>query len=435
MAISQETYKAYEQAMLYFLTQDPFHGYILAQMQLQEVDERTPEALMPVAGVAPVGTQIYLYLRKGAFASLPPRQRVFVLRHEVMHVVDKHFSRRVDRNPRLWNEAADLAINSMIERVSGSEMPQWVLHPRTYGPVIGVRLPDHESAEVYYEILKKSGRAGIAFVQEDGTIGYGDAGGDSSGGKPGSDQSSNDGSGSGSASGRDLHPFWQDAAGQSSSLTDAAVRRVVSEAYQKYGNRLAGLYPLEYVRVIKELLEPEIDWRRYASLFVGSVLSNLRHPTWLRPNRREIPYIRGSKRQLRARIVVGLDTSGSISDDELTRFVSELRGILRTYETEFYVVPCDAVAYDPVEVGSLTDINKLIRQIKGGGGTLFMPVIEKARELRADGIIYFTDGYNADKLPEEEPIRTLWILTEDGREPVSWGQKARFKRQKKGDWA
>jgi predicted metal-dependent peptidase len=112
---------------------------------------------------------------------------------------------------------------------------------------------------------------------------------------------------------------------------------------------------------------------------------------------------------------VVLDTSGSISKNELTEFISELQ-TLEYIVPEYTVMTADAKVHEIVKV---KDLKELVSKIKfeGGGGTDFRDVFQKVKKCNV--MIFFTDGYTT--YPENPPgYPVLWILTKSNEKPP-WG--------------
>ena len=107
----------------------------------------------------------------------------------------------------------------------------------------------------------------------------------------------------------------------------------------------------------------------------------------------------------RQKLLIAIDTSGSVSKKELTRFFMELFHIYRA-GSEIRVVECDA------EVGHVYDYKgKVPEFVSGGGGTSFEPPVSYGNKVyRPDALIYFTDGYAP---PPESNARfpILWVIT------------------------
>jgi predicted metal-dependent peptidase len=112
------------------------------------------------------------------------------------------------------------------------------------------------------------------------------------------------------------------------------------------------------------------------------------------------------------RVTVRVDTSGSVSADQMRQFLGEVLGILRAYphiKCDFYY--CDAKLYGPFDINAAADMPTP----QGGGGTDFRPFFE-AITPDEDGeslCVYLTDGFGY--FPEEAPgYDVLWVVTPGG---------------------
>lgn len=123
--------------------------------------------------------------------------------------------------------------------------------------------------------------------------------------------------------------------------------------------------------------------------------------------------------------VIALDTSGSISQEHLRRFLESTLSILREGETlhrkiRLYILQCDAQLQNVIRIDAEQQLRTLPREltIYGGGGTDFRPVFEYLAQLREegalqgpDGLLYFTDGLGT--YPAQPPAcQTAFIFTE-----------------------
>ena len=129
------------------------------------------------------------------------------------------------------------------------------------------------------------------------------------------------------------------------------------------------------------------------------------------------------------RVFVCIDTSGSIDQGELNRFLAEVRGILAGYAhvvvTLYY---CDAALDGPHELASVSDD---LPPPRGGGGTSFIPFLgaiqEESDPFGKSVAVYLTDGYG--DFPEKPPpLDVLWVVTSGGlpNESFPFGQVARM---------
>jgi predicted metal-dependent peptidase len=156
--------------------------------------------------------------------------------------------------------------------------------------------------------------------------------------------------------------------------------------------KMAGILPAGWERLINELIKPEIDWRRLLLTVLTKGIGSKVKRTWSRPSRK-LPFVYPGKETLKLnRVLVLIDTSGSIGEKELKKFVSEVYGILKE-NAEVVVIPWDATAYDPIYLKSARDIDKLKTGLRGGGGTCILPALKMvdSKFSNADMIVIFSD--------------------------------------------
>jgi hypothetical protein len=130
-------------------------------------------------------------------------------------------------------------------------------------------------------------------------------------------------------------------------------------------------------------------------------------PDYLRPNRRfpkrvgEIPGRR--RRPPKPKLLVGIDTSGSMSSEALGRVAREIQRLAR--HASLTLAECDAAIHRIYSPGGA------LGPFVGGGDTNFVPVFDEARVgRRFEGVVYFTDGKGTQ--PKTSPsIPALWVLT------------------------
>jgi predicted metal-dependent peptidase len=118
-------------------------------------------------------------------------------------------------------------------------------------------------------------------------------------------------------------------------------------------------------------------------------------------------------------IAVAVDTSGSMSKEDLVDGVSEIAGICKAYGSiELTILSCDADVHTDCVIRDINDIENI--QLKGGGGTDFRPVFTWLKENKPNlkCLVFFTDGYGA--FPESSEIHTLWGVTKGGAEKAAF---------------
>jgi predicted metal-dependent peptidase len=181
--------------------------------------------------------------------------------------------------------------------------------------------------------------------------------------------------------------------------------------------KLSGLM----ARIVDHLLQPQLPWRMLLARYM--TIRGREDFNYARPARREGDAILPSLRSAQVDVIVGIDTSGSISRQELEQFLSEVDAIKGQIKARITLLPCDAQlapgapwTFEPWEQ------IRLPAEIQGGGGTSFLPVFEWVNELAAwpELLLYFTDAEGT--FPEQEPgYPVLWVIK--GKSKVPWGQR------------
>jgi predicted metal-dependent peptidase len=313
--------------------------------------------------------------------SLPSQQRDGVILHEILHAALLHPLRLREREPELWNIAADIVVNGMILRQSGLELPPGGLRDETL---------EHLSVEEVYELLRSPGANRFQLADLDLLATKAQA---------------------------DRHQS-QSMAGTSDSIElnhhdelTAHWRQALQQATVVARATRLGKLPIGIDRELESVVNPQLDWKSYLWRYL------VQTPTDFQGfDRRFIGrglYLEALQGQT-VRVYVAIDTSGSVKDATLRLFLSEVRGILSAYphiECDLYYVDCDTDG--PY---SLT-LDTILPTPQGGGATSFVPFFERVAE-NWDGYtqavcIYLTDGYG--EFPSAPPVLpALWVVTPGG---------------------
>jgi predicted metal-dependent peptidase len=178
--------------------------------------------------------------------------------------------------------------------------------------------------------------------------------------------------------------------------------------------------PDALARIARDRLEPSLDWKKILAFNLRSAISNVagrRDYTYSRPSRRQgainaagLKFILPAMRQPQPPCVaIVLDTSGSISNDTLDIYLSEIRGIMTAVgiSSGVWVLPCDSKVHEVAKIRSF-DLTKV--RIKGGGGTDMSVGIQEALRIRprANIVITLTDG--ATPWPATKPVGSIIYL-------------------------
>ena len=164
---------------------------------------------------------------------------------------------------------------------------------------------------------------------------------------------------------------------------------------------------------IEELYKKDIDWKNYLRNFIHSYLKvSTRLSTWSKVNR-IIPWkIPGKRCFERKHVLIGIDTSASISDYDLKIFIRQLYSIIRYANIILYYWDTDV--YGPMILRNYFDIKNKAESVKGRGGTRIIPFLNKIRNHDYECLIIMSDCLWEEKDEDVEkflPNKPTLILT------------------------
>ena len=369
-------------AVTQLLLKEPFYAHLLGNLS-REISSRTP-----TIGLEKTQSGYSLIVNPEYFDQVltTREQRVAAIKHEALHFVFSHvFRGEKYENQEIYNLAADLVVNQYLE--------PWPSLPDafTLGLLheVGVWMNRDESVGYYYEELLK-------ILGENENEEFQNAMADNSQ--------------------RGDHQFWAnqsaDDAGQNQHddmLSQAAQRS------QDWGKLPGPLQQL--INAMLERREPQVDWRRSLRLFAAcSGRTRVTHTMKRRSKR--FGTRPGTRIKRYSKLAIALDTSGSVDDDTLSTFFSEIHSIWK-HGAEVVIIECDARVQRTYPYRGQTP-----QDVAGRGGTAFDPVFEHLNENRQqqfDGCIYLTDGW-ADTPEVRPPCKVLWVICADGTdEYVNFG--------------
>lgn len=154
-----------------------------------------------------------------------------------------------------------------------------------------------------------------------------------------------------------------------------------------------------------------IDYRTILSGFRASVLSSKRRLTRMIPSRRYGFQYMGSKREFATRLLVAIDVSGSVDDQQVAQALSIINRFFK-----YGVENVDVIRFDVEVHGEPLSMKKAQKsiQIEGRGGTDFQESIDYFLDNRYDGLIMITDGYApVPTVPDHFYGNILWMLYND----------------------
>jgi len=348
---------------------------------------------IPSAGINLKGN---LYYNPEWCDKLNDKQLRGLLCHEILHLALQHIPRCAERNQLLWNIVCDLKVNIEIEHDSDIQLPPKAIVSDQYGDSYSfsggkITNVSEKSAENCYTIIRKLMKKPPE-SHKDLIIGG-----------PGSDGKSD----------KDLEKIGIKPvnAKEAGVLARGWQSRVYSASQTAKGDMPAGV-----ARELFKLEHSEIAWNQILKQRLRKL--SVKH-TWKKPSKRYLPfYFPGRAKNEGIKIVAAIDTSGSMSQEDISKAVSELYGLMRTFQfLELWITDCDAEVYNAKKVRQ-TDLASLL--LKGGGGTDFRPVfnwIKKEHRDDIDSLCFFTDLYG-DFPSKKPPYETFWITdTQDYKVP------------------
>ncbi len=359
-----------EKMIVSLIKTKPFYAHFIQQMNRIETEK------IPTLGVN-ITDRINLFFNPKFLEGLKLKERVACLEHEVLHLLNLHLFRGKEKDGRIFNVACDLAINYFI-----ADLPKMALHAEQFG------LEEGKTAEWYYAQLVKEKEGFEKMLSRSGAVILDD------------------------------HDLWKDSK-ESAEFQEEFLRRAIKLSLnetQDYGS-----LPGNLREELENFLERSgLNWRRLLERFliratiIKSVFSRKR------PNRRfeDQP---GEKVEEKLKLLIGLDTSGSVGDRELSLFFSEIEKI-KALGMDITVAECDA------KIGNVYKYRSRPKAVSGRGGTSFQPVFELARKIKPDALIYLTDGYG--DYPDRSNTPTLWCLTPSGNFSGSFGKSVKLPNPK-----
>jgi predicted metal-dependent peptidase len=349
------------------LLRHPFFGNMATRLKIVPADEWLMTAAVDGRN---------LYFNTQFFNAMDNKEIEFVLAHEILHMVYDHLGRRHDRNPRLYNIAADYLVNNLLVRDRIGTKPRLVDCYQDF------KYDGWSSEEVYDDLFEKAKENGEEFLKQLGEMldEHLDMEGD------GEDD---DGDGNGNGKGRPKYSKEE-----IDQIKDE-IKEAMIQAAQSAG---AGNTPAGIQRLIKEMTEPKMNWRELLRQQIQSTIKS--DFTFSRPNRKGWStgaILPGSNFLDTIDICVSIDMSGSIGNDQAKDFLGEIKGIMVYNEADF--------SADGGE--DLADY-----EILGGGGTDFMVnwTYMKDNDIQPKKFIMFTDGYAWDSWGDADYCDTIFII-------------------------
>lgn len=322
--------------------------------------------------------------------------------HENLHISLRHMVHGMDmfkENRQLANMAADFVVNDIIMSLKDKNLAKL--------PEGGCYDPKYHNMSMreVYRLLKEEGGGG----------GKGKEKGDEGGGGGGYEF--------------DEHDIDGDMTPEKLKELDGRIDRALRE-----GALLAGRLGVDIPRHITDILASKVDWRDVLREFVSSSTKGKDEYTWRRFNRRLLPndiYMPTVENETIGEIVVAIDTSGSIDQEQINEFAGELVSICESVSPEAVrVLWWDTMVHgEQLFTDNYENIGSMLKP-QGGGGTTVSSVAKyiNKNKVKAECVIVFTDGYVENEVTWDIQAPTLWMITEAHHWTPPIGKKVIFQR-------
>lgn len=372
-------------ARIGLLLRHPFFGNMATRLKIEAADDWLMTAAVD-------GRK--LYFNTQFFNAMSNKEVEFVIAHEILHMVYDHLGRREERNPMLYNIAADYIVNNLLVRDRIGTKPKVVDCFQDF------KYEGWTSEEVYDELFKEAKKNGEEFLQQLGEML--DEHLDLEGGDSDDDS---EGKGEGKGNGR---PKYSKA--ELDQIRDE-IKEAMIQAASAAG---AGNVPAGVQRLIKELTEPKMNWRE---LLRQQIQSTIRSDyTFARPSRKGWhtgAILPGMNFAETIDVAISLDMSGSIGNAQARDFLSEIKGIMEEYKDYRIKLWCfDTKVYNEQDFSADSGDDLMDYEIMGGGGTDFDCNWNymKDNDIQPKKFIMFTDGYPWNSWGDDSYCDTVFII-------------------------
>ena len=362
------------------MLKEPYYGFFLIMLNKLWDSKR-----VPTAGVSKNGINYQLAINPEFWESLSDDHKLGLLKHELLHIAFGHlttFFKFSDR--RLANVAMDMEINQYIDK---DWLPEGGIDIDNYQDL---NLDRKAGCRYYYDKLKQ-------FQDEKNKNG-------TCGNEP-MDQLL-DAIESGNTPDHSTWEEFEDMTEAEKKLIEKQLQKVLSDAKDQTLKK-RGFIPgeIEGLIIIEEIVKPKFDWRGFIRRFTGVSTKVFTKKIRRKENRRfsDNP---GLKVKMRQHMLLAIDTSGSVSDNELKEFMSEIYHIYKC-GVDITIIQCDTT------IRSIEDYKgKFEMSVIGRGGTEFDPVLEyfNANQKKYTSLVYFTDGECYAHVKPKGHV--LWVLSE-----------------------
>jgi predicted metal-dependent peptidase len=361
------------------MLKEPYYGFFL--IMLNKVWRKD----LPTAGVSKQNINYQLAINEEFWTGLSDDHKTGLLKHELLHIAFGHLvSFGSFSNKKLANVAMDMEINQYIE---ASWLPEGGINIDDY---TDIQLDRKAGCRYYYDQLLRLQDE----KDKNGTSG---------------DQEMDkllDNIASGDIPDHSTWEEFEDMSEAEKKLIEKQVQKILKDAKEQTIKK-RGSVPgeIEGLLILDEVTKAKFDWKGYLRRFTGTSTKIFTKKIRRKENYRyeDNP---GLKIKMKQHMLLAIDTSGSVSDTELTEFMNEIHHIHKA-GVDITIVQCDTSIRSIEAYKGKNDL-----KVHGRGGTEFDPVLDyyNANLKKYTSLVYFTDGECYTSVKPRN--RVLWVLSE-----------------------
>jgi len=264
---------------------------------------------------------VNLFYNPEGISELNEEQLVGGIAQNVMHCALGHVVRRGDRDAKKWDRACDHAVNIILNDCNDLQLP-----PES---PCDLQFKGMTSEVIYNKLEDEDGDQGGSGGQNYSGINDAPTSGEGKDDPSGGDGKTTD------QSDQELGDDWK-----------------ISTAQAAKAAKMAGNLPGGIEKIMMDILAPKVEWKEVLRRFLTQ--SDKSDYSWSRGNRRYISqglYLPSAWNESLGEIVIAIDDSCSVSDDEIQAFQAEINGILEdSPPKKIHVIPCNTNVHDTYEV-------------------------------------------------------------------------------------
>ena len=353
----------------------------------RQTNERFTAAEIPTMGATIVRGRPTVYINANFMMNtLTNREeRAFVIAHELLHIFFEHLGRQTEQgyHHTLWNIATDYCINYMLEELQSPH-----LKFPAFGGLYDTKYADMSSDQIYNILKEDFQKRGQEMLD-----GFGE---------PGENGNS---------------PFDDVSTVTLSPEQKADLQAALSAALQS-GQAAGTMKNSSLVKALYDMITPSINWREQFADYVTNAKDE--YSSYKSYNPRSQRVIFPSSDGCRIHVMYAIDTSGSMSDEDVAEGLSQIKHIVSDYANwTVQFITCD-VGVETVGVyhsENGDEFGDFCTEFGRGGGTDMNPIIEHANEVDdpPDVVVIHTDGYLTQQISDSD-IPVIVVVTESGNQ-------------------